>query len=652
MFYANNKQVKGIFLNGRNYSYLSYGFGKIIPENRNAEQLCLNLAGKCLNKYRIEFGTVKAGYDNALVSPRFDKPDSNGIFHSPFTYYYGGNIVPTKNVPVYINNGYCAIRGPVYNDININGNIVNFAANSDFQGHNVNIHTENLHSDSPYSCISNCRNIKLNITGSYWQAWVHPNCHSSNCNITTRNIVPGFDYMNYCNFNIYLPSTANADYSLLSNARNCNYNLNALGSNLYDYRVTAFFDNLNNCNLNLLVNNAVKFSDGFGGHFNNCNIVFDNIKGDLLTRNGWYNLYNCNITGNVESKSSAQGFLERCDGININLNCAKSSRILPICRCNNVNGNIVVGNFAIIEHCNRISLFNVNNGNITFNNIEHGSFPRVYNSMVTFTNVNNSNATCSSRSYISALNNCHNISLYGFNTAGEVPLENVYDSSLVFNYGTGIRFMTKRVSNCNITGFPYSASYTENCIFDVGFDEAKAKNNSYITWVNVWPHGSRAYSGQYRYLAGLKSVDNSISRCSIASDEMVFGENVNHMTTSLNTFYNTVTANLPNYNMNVRFKVDCNTLNLGIFQSSPPHGFENSSISADNIYCTTGNNYYVQLNNGTRVYCENFCNVAFSPVSRKFSDNYQPVLLINNYRHSNSQAHNFNGGICRIGRLS
>ena len=77
-----------------------------------------------------------------------------------------------------------------------------------------------------FSCISNCNNIKLNINGSPWQAWVHPNCHSSNCNITTRYIVPGFDHMNHCNFNIYLPSNANveksADYSIQSNSRNCN----------------------------------------------------------------------------------------------------------------------------------------------------------------------------------------------------------------------------------------------------------------------------------------------------------------------------------------------------------------------------------------------------------------------------------------------
>lgn len=631
MFYVNNKQVLGIFLNGRNLNYLSYGFGKIIPENRNAEQLNLNLAGRNLSQYRVEYGNIRSGYDNFPIA-RLDYP-INGIFHSPLTYYYGGNIILTKKVPVYINNGYCAIRGPVYNDIDISGNIVHFAINSNFQGHSVNIHPEN----SPYfngTVMNNCRN----------------------CNITTRYTVPGFDYMNYSNFNIYLPSNANVekstDYSLLSNSRNCNYNLNVLGSNLSS---TAFFRNLNNCNLNLLVNNAVKFSDGFGGYFNNCNIVFDNINCDLSTRNGWHNLYNCNITGNVKSTSSAQGFLERCNNLNVNLNFAKSSRVLAMLRCNNIKGNIVAGNMTYVNYCSYMNL-NVNNGNITFNNITYSDF-NVYNAITQFRNVNRTNARSKSKAYVTAIDNCHNLFLYGLNIAGEALLENVYDSNLAFNSGVTRKFMTKRVNNCNIMGFPTTAAYTNNCRFDVGLEEAMSINSSYITWANVWPHGFKTSSAS-GYLAGLESVNNIIFKCSLAGDDMIFGgsktfNNNNNMLTNINTFYDgTVTANLPNYHMNIKLNVDCHNLNLGVFMSGPPHGFEYSSISADNIYCTTYKNYFVYMNYGTRIYCENFCNVPFSPERRKFSDNYQPVLLINNYQHSNSQARNFYGGIYRIGRLN
>ncbi|MEE1281971.1 MAG: hypothetical protein UHK60_06950 [Acutalibacteraceae bacterium] len=744
MFYVNNKQVLGMFLNGKNLNYLAYGFGKIIPENRNAQLAYINLAGRNLSQYRVKYGNIQSGYNNFPIA-RLDYP-VKGVFHSPLTYYYGGNIVPTKNVPVYINNGYCAIRGPVYNDININGNIVYFATNSDFQGHNVNTYLEGSDSSQSYfngivmnncsnfhlkslsrfskgsqaalyncrnfsgwfnyvrgddgtrypgfrgflyeckdgvfnidctnmrgggsdanvrnyynfSGIQNCKNINVNIKGSSWQAWVHPNCYSDNCNITTRYIVPGFDHMNHCNFNIYLPSNANVEksthYSLLSNSYNCNYNLNASGSNLYNYKGVAFFDNLNNCNLNLLVNNAVKFSDGFGGHFNNCNIVFDNIKGDLLTQNGWYNLYNCRITGNVKSASSTQGFLEHSYNLNVNLNFAESSRVLFASRCNNIKGNIVAGNMTYVNSSSYMSL-NVNNGNLSLNNIDYGSF-NVYNAIAQFRNVNNSNARSKSRAYISAIDNCHNISLYDLNIVGGTLIENVYDSSLNFNYGpVGRMFTTRRVNNCSITGFPTTTAYTSNCKFDVSLEEAESRS-SYITWANVWPHGSRAYSGSYGYLAGLSSVDGLISHCFMSGDDMILGgsitfDNVINVETSIDTYYNgTATANLKNYADNIRLNVDCATLKLGVFMSGPPHGFAYSSISANDIYCTTGKDYYVHMNYGTRVYCENFCNVPFTPVWRRFSDNYQPVLLINNYKHSNSGACIFKGGLTRIGSLN
>lgn len=753
MFYANNEQVKGIFLNGRNYNYLAYGFGKIIPEDRNVEQLNLNLAYKYLNKYGIEFGTVKDGYDNALVSPRFDKPDNNGIFHTPFTYYYNGNIIPTKNVPVLITNGNYALRNAlVYNDMNIDGAINYFATNTDFQSHNVNVFPEkdsyqvyqallnyemlnncnnfdlniktrfskasyptlyncnnfsgnfryvgnqdynypgfrgflyeckdgvfnidctNMHGGGNdanvtnyfnFSGIQSCENMNVNITGSSWQVWPHDHAFSRNCNINTYNVISGFSYMNYCNFNVVLPKDSKPEmdksFEFLNNAENCNYNLDALDSNLFNYRSgvghTAFFDSLNNCNLNLLVNNTLSFDYSFGRNFNNCNIVFDNIKADLSTFTGWDYLYNCNITGNVESKSSAQGFLERCNGINVNLNFAKSSRILSMSRCNNVNGNIVLGKDTIIEHCNGIRLFKVSNGNLMFNNINYCNV-NVYNAIVKFCNVNNTHAWSKTRGFVSALNNCHNLFLYDFNIVGGTVLENVYDSHLVFGSDSGRTFQTRRVNNCNITGFPTSTAYTSNCRFEVGLEEVMAKNSSYVTWNNVWPHGFKVY-GSYGYLAGLRSIDGFISRCSISSDDMSFGGsktygNINNMQTDIDTFYNgTVTANLPIYNMNIKLNVDCNTLNLGIFQAGPPHGFQNATISANTIYAKGDMpDAYVQANCDTKIYCGDYCNVCFRPYVYNSNSVLQPVILINNYDHYNTGHQSFFGGLTRIGGLS
>ena len=686
MFYANNEQVKGIFLNGRNYNYLAYGFGKIIPEDRNAEQLNLNLARRYLSQYRVEYGTVKDGYDNALVSPRFDEPDSSGVFHTPFTYYYNGNIVSTKEVPVLITNGNYALRNAlVYNDMNINGAINYFAANTDFQGHNVNVFPEkgsfqiyqallnyemlnncsnfdlnintrfskpgyptlyncnnfsgnfryvgnsdinypgfrgfledckdgvfnidctNMHgggSDANvtnyynFSGIQMCKNVNVSITGSSWQVWPHDHSFSSNCNINTYNVISGFGYMNYCNFNVVLPKDSKPEMSqgfeFLNNAINCNYNLYALDSNLFNYRSgvghSAFFDNLNNCNLNLLVNNTVSFDHTFGGNFNNCNIVFDNIKADLATFPGWAYLNNCRITGNVVKSDSANwAVIHGSNNINVELNCAGSDSVKPLSVCGNVNGSITLGKDTIIEHCNGIRLFNVNNGNLMFNNINHGNF-NVYNAIVKFCNVNNTDARSKTWAYVSALNNCHDLFLYDFNIVGGTVLENVYDSHLVFNSGSGRTFQTRRVNNCSITGFPTSTTYTANCRFDVGLEEALAKNSSYITWSNVWPHRFRMSSGSYRYLAGLRSVSGFMSSCSMGSDDRVFGgsryyDNINNMQTSIDTFYNgTVTANLPIYNMNIKLNVDCGTLNLGIFQAGPPHGFQNATLSANTIY--------------------------------------------------------------------
>ena len=786
MFYVNNKQVLGIFLNGNNYNYMAFGFGKIIPENRNAQFAYINLAQRYLSQYRVEYGNIQSGYDNFPVA-RLDYP-VNGIFHSPLTYYYGGNIVPTKNIPVYINNGYCAIRGPVYNDISVSGNIVYFAANTDFQGHNVNIHPENFRSTSPYfdgtvmdncnnfilhsgsrlsknyqvtlydckkfigwfnffgdddgtrfpgfrgflhtcrdgvfnfnlmnmhgggsdesvtnyynfSCITNCNNIGLTIKGSPWQAWVHPNCYSSNCNINTWYIVPGFDRVIDCNFNIYFPSKADVEkstsYSLLSNATNCNYNLNALDSNLFNYRSVGyvpFFDDLNNCNLNLLVNNAVEFGDMLGGNLHNCNIVFDNIKGNLIDRRGWRYLYNCNISGNVEAASSVQGFIEYCDGLNVNLNCAKSSCILPMYDCHNVRGNLVAGDMTYISYSSYMNL-NVSKGRLNLINVEHSIFnsngTNIYganlnnckfeiNSSNDFTangavnsnfNMRNAVGTATLRNLnnvkfvergganytVILLNECYNSWIYANTLRGTIT--NVYNTRLELK-NNNPEFSTWRVNNCEITGFPTSAVYTTKCRFNASLPVVAFRNSGYLTWNNVWPHatpgGGDAFNPWYRTKAGLRSVDN-FSNCYLICDNGslvaykggITFNNINNMQCDIKKFYNgTVTANLPTYNMNIKLNVDCHYLNLGIFQAGPPHGFENSCISADNIYAKNTSNYYVQVSNGVRLYCGNFCDVPFH--LRGYGTN-GPVMLINNYKISNASCRFFDGGLARIGKLN
>lgn len=765
MFYVNNEQVKGIFLNGRNYNYLAYGFGKIIPEDRNAVQLNLNLAYKYLNKYRIEFGTVKDGYENALVSPRFDKPDSSGVFHTPFTYYYGGNIIPTKEVPVLITDGnYALSNALVYNDMNINGAINYFATNTDFQGHNVNVFPEkdnyqsspllnyemlnncsnfdlnintrfskaayptlyncnnfsgnfryvgnsdvkypgfmgfledckdgvfninctNMHGGGSsanitnyynFSGIQGCNNIRLNIIGSSWQIWPHDHSFTSNCYINTYNVISGFSYMNDCNFNIVLPKDSNPEmnqsFEFLNNAENCNYNLQALDSNLFNYRSgvghSLFFENLNNCNLNLLVNNTVSFDHSFGNNLNNCNIVFDNIKADLSTFIGWYDLYNCNISGNVESMIFSRGFIERCDGLNVNINAAKSSNILAMWKCHNVKGNLVAGDMTYIYYSNYQNL-NVSMGSLKLINVEHGFFnfngtnayfnnvnntyAIVYNTTFNCRNTNNTEIYSEGGSTsITGLDNCYNLTLSGltFNTTAlddSCLLENVYNSNIGF--GTANTYYRLwRVEYCDIDGFPRGFAYVKNCIFrpfslrTVGLYGGVAG-----TWNNTWPHRTRA---------GIRSMDN-IQGCRIEAevwntDGSRTFNNVNNMQTSFGSYYNgTVTANLPGYNMNIKLNVDCNTLNLGIFQAGPPHGFQNATISANDIYAKGDMpSAYVRVNADTKIYCENYCNVCFRPHVSNIKSVLQPVMLINNYQVTNSSCGFFDGGLTRIGRLN
>lgn len=745
MFYVNNEQVKGILLNGRNYNYLSCSFGKIIPEDRNSVQLNLNLAYKYLNQYRIEYGTVKDGYENALVSPRFDKPDYNGIFHTPFTYYYGGSIIPTKEVNILITDGNYALRNAlVYNDMNINGAINYFATNTDFQGHNVNVFPEkdnyqssplldhemlnncsnfdlnistrfsksvyptlyncnnfsgnfryvgNSDSNYPgfrgflYQCkdgvfnidctnmhgggsdanvrnyynfigLQSCENMQVNITGSSWQVWPHDHSFTSNCNINTYNVISGFSYMNYCNFNVELPKDSKPEMSngfeFLNKAENCNYNLNALDSNLFNYRSVGyvpFFENLNNCNLNLQVNNAVEFGDSLGGNLHNCNIVFDNIKGNLIDRRGWGYLYNCNISGNVEAASSVQGFIEYCDGLNVNLNCAKSSRILPMYGCNNVNGNLVAGNTTYVSDSSYLNL-KVSKGGLSLINVSN-SYVRANNTLFSIHKVNDTNIYSDGGHVgIIELNNCNNLTLSGL--AFELVSNNMWFSDIYNSYiklGTfAPEYNAWRVHDSFFSGFPHRVSYAYNCVFSpFAMDQVAQAVGEVENWWNLWPH---------RTLAGMRSVNN-IENCRIETEWWDSGgsitfNNVNNMQTSVGTYYDeTVTASLPIYNMAIKFNVDCNTLNLVIFQGGPPHGFENSCISANTIYAKNRSEFYIQADVGTRIYCENYCNTAIRVGAGQSYDTLnQPVVLINNHQTYNSSGIIIYGGLTRIGRLN
>lgn len=782
MFYVNNKQVLGMFLNGNNYNYMSFGFGKIIPENRSAQFAYINLAGRNLSQYRVEYGNIQSGYDNFPVA-RLDYP-VNGVFHSPLTYFYGGNIVPTKNIPVYINNGYCALENAlVYNDISINGNIVYFAANSDFQGHNVNIHPENFRSSSPYfngtvmdncsnftlhsgshlskssqatlydckkfigwfnyfgdndgtrfpgfrgflhtcrdgvfsfnlmnmhgggsdssvtnyynfSCISNCNNIKLNINGSPWQAWVHPNCYSSNCNINTWYIVPGFDRMNHCNFNLYIPRDANkveksAYYSILSNSSNCNVYFDGINSNLYGFRNEIYdlylFESLNNCNLNLLMNNSACMGFSVGNSLNNCNIVLNNVNFAPYAYRYFSSINNCNVTGGIiEAENSNIDLITYSTNVNLNVNASLTNNFSLIYGSSYINGNVILGNRTFIRHSNNLILYlyngntlevqNVSDSKLTLNNVNNVNIDGAYNTNFNLYNgagnavlKNLDNVKFVERGganyTVTNLDNCRNSWISANTVSGTI--ENAYNMRLEL-VNNNAEFTTWRVDKCEITGFPTSAAYTTSCTFNTSISQMTFRwnsNNGYVTWNNIWPHatprGSEGWNTWYRTKAGLRSVDN-FSRCCLIGDNgslLYYGgsetfNKINNMQTDIKAFYNgIVTANLPNYNMNIKLNVDCSTLNLGIFQAGPPHGFQNATVSATDIYAKGDMpNAYVQVNCDTKIYCENYCNVCFSPYVSNINSALQPVILINNYDHYNTGTQSFfKGGITRIGRQS
>lgn len=642
MFYVNNKQVLGIFLNGNNFNYLAYGFGKIIPEDRNAPFAYINLAQRNLNQYRVEYGNIQSGYNNFPIT-RLDYP-VNGIFHSPLTYYYGGSIVPTKNVPVLITNGEYALRNAlVYSDMNINGAINHFASNTDFQGHNVNVFPEK---DSSallcYEMLNNC----------------------GNCNINTYNVISDFDHIYSSNFNIKLPSNANFEksvyYSILSNSYNCNVRFDGTHSSLCSFRngnaYLFLFQDLNNCNLNLLLGGSTGLEYAFGNRLNNCNIHFENmsLKGQCF---GFMN--NCTLTGNFKYADAWVAFAYSSRNVKLNINARNTNEMILLWNVDNVTGNANLSNDTNIKECSNSTL-NLYDGNVTFNVVENCKFRLDKVNNVVINKAYNSNFNMRSSAGTATLINVHNCRIYANTVNGLI--ENVYNTSVELK-NNNPNFITWKVNNCEITGFPTSMAYTTDCTFNTSISVALSRNSRYTTWANVWPHatprGNEGFNTWYGTNAGLESTEDwlrcylSANNASQVNDSISF-DNHKNMIMSLLTFYSgTVTANLPNYTFNIKLNVDCNTLNLGIFQSGPPHGLEYSSISADNIYAKGDMpGAYVYMNYGTRIYCENFCNVAFSPVWRRFSDNYQPVMLINHYQIYNADALNLKGGITRIGRLT
>ena len=785
MFYVNNKQVLGIFLNGNNYNYMAFGFDKIIPENRNAQFAYINLAQRYLSQYRVEYGNIQSGYDNFPVA-RLDYP-VNGIFHSPLTYYYGGNIVPTKNVPVYINNGYYALNSAlVYNDINVSGNIVHFAANTDFQGHNVNIHPENFRSSQPYfngavmsdctnftlhsgsrlsknyqvalygcnkfigwfnffgdddgtrfpgfrgflhtcrdgvfnfnlinmhgggsdssvtnyynfSCITNCDNIGLTIKGSPWQAWVHPKCYSSNCNINTWYIVPGFDSMRDCNFKFYIPRHADVEksayYSILSNSSNCNVYFDGTNSNLYSFRngdMSLFlFEDLNNCNLNLLLDNSAGLDYSFGNRLNNCNIQFDNLDVEI-DQYGWLNrISNCNVYGSViKSNIMGTGLITDSTDVNLNVNASSANMFWPLWNSSNITGNIIMGNLTWMNHINNLIL-NLYNGNtlevenlsnvkLKLDNVNNVTIFGAYNSnfklngaRAKFTNINNIYARADNTSFrfyntnntniyseggntsILGADNCYNLTLSGltFNTTDSDSLfENIYNSKLKFGI-TNPYYRLWRVNNCDIDGFPRSFAYVKKCVFRPFTMSNVAITSSGVgTWYNVWPHNR---------VAGIRSMDN-MSRCRVEAGQWVNNGDINsggnNLQTDLGSYYNDVTVHTDNENS--RLNVSCNLLRLDLMQIQIPGlmpivdaGFVDSSISANNIVPFGGfgtTNGCAKVGTNTRVYCSNYCETPFYSTKISYSSQNQPVVLLNNYKITNSQARMLVGGLYRFGTL-
>lgn len=309
MFYVNNKEIKGLYIGDRPYNYIVSGFSKIIPEDRNVDAVNLNLAFARLNSYRVEYGNLEDGYANAPIK-RIDKPDYNNIYHTPFTYYDGNNIVPTKNVPIVITNGFYAfVQGNVYNDININGNYTNLAFDVDFQGKTIRTNSEYSEYDRYLSdnVFTNCNNFTAELKSKYSSGYtVLYNCNNFKGNFkfegNSDNILPGLPaFLMECKdgkFNIDVTNMRGGgsdtnvydrlDFECIQYCDNVD--LNITGSGWQSWPQSYAFSY--NCNIN-----TFNIIAGFGGlHNSNVNVVLP--KDSTPDISGTYELLrgsdNCN----------------------------------------------------------------------------------------------------------------------------------------------------------------------------------------------------------------------------------------------------------------------------------------------------------------------------------------------------------------------
>lgn len=802
MFYVNNEEIKGLYIGDRPYNYIVSGFSKIIPEDRNVDVLNLNLAQALLNSYRVEYGNLEGGYTNAPIK-RVDKPDNN-IYHTPFTYFDGNNIVPTKNIPIVITNGFNAFAyGNVYNDININGNYSRLAHNVDFHGKTIRTNSENESYESylgdnvfkycnnftaelkskystgryavlfncnnfngnykfegnsdvqypgfsgfirecrdgkfnidatnlrgggdgsdtniygrlDFECMQYCNNVDFNITGSSWQSWPQMHAFSYNCNINTFNIIPGFGGLGNSNINVTLPADSTPEivgtYELLRDSDNCNYKLIGTDCNLSNFYSgvgdSYMFENLNDCNLNLLLNNSVAMDKAFGSHLNNCNIVFDNLKAGMTSYTGWTYLYNCNITGNVEADTPVQGFIGIGDGLNVNINAAKSRRILPLWNCDNVKGNISLGTNSFITFCRNLNI-NVYNGNVSLETINNSkimlggtqaslySSDNVYFSGNNLIRVINCNNVSASYTYdIRELYDLRNLHLYAVGTNltifrnlnscniteyAEYSVRHNIDSnnivnchislnsmnfniiSNVYNSTVNANQVTSYIANArnSVFQFKYGTSLKTQDVHDCTISHfptssSYTSNCTFLnlppsaSWDNIWGV-SNSYPLCY---SGVKST-GGMSNCAVnyaftSYKDDINWSNLNNMQTDLGNYYENSYITLPNYNMYTRLNILCGNLTLNVQQSGPPHGFANSSISAYNIFAV-GNkpDSEVRLHKGCKCFAE-MSQVNWSHSISYFNDVNQPVLVVNNARIYNNSVEHY-GGISYYGNLS
>lgn len=575
MFYVNNEVIKCLYIGDRPYNYIVSGFSKIVPEDRNVDVLNLNLAWAFLNSYRVEYGNLEDGYTNAPIK-RIDKPDYNNIYHTPFTFYDGNNIVPTKNVPIVITNGFYAfVQGNVYNDININGNYARLAYNVDFQGKTIRTNSEhseyerylsdnvfegcnnftaelkskygtgysvlyncnnfagnfkfegnsdelpglggflteckdgkfnidvtnmrgggssaNTGNRLDFECMRYCDNVDLNLTGSSWQSWPQMYAFSYNCNINTFNIIPGFGGVDNSNINVVLPKDSTPEisgtYEFLRGSDNCNYKLIGSDCNLYNFYAgvggSYMFTDLNDCNLNLLLNNSVVMDKTFGNHLNFCNIKFDDIGVDMSTHEGWYDLHDCNIQGNVvRSDYNNRGFIEGSNNLNLNLNVYGTNKIDVLRFVNDSKGNIVMGKESHIKHSNNLNI-NTNLGNLQLYNVSNSNFKLNSTNTVLYSS-SNLNITNGTVSNITDISNCNDV--YITDARELISLQNSRNVK-INNSGKFNITSLNNLFNCSLRTLASSVSHTifsnniKNCnlqIAETNFSNLNNVDNSFI----------------------------------------------------------------------------------------------------------------------------------------------------------------------------